>query len=48
MILKTGVSGYSGGDLSFACDGEARGVAFKGYYSSFVQQLHGDILESYS
>ena len=47
MILKNGVTGYTGGDLSFEFDGEARVAAFKRYCYSFVQQLQGEVLAWY-
>ncbi|KGR78942.1 hypothetical protein [Ureibacillus sinduriensis] len=47
MILKKGVTGYTGGDLSLECDWEARVVEFKRYSYMFVQQLKGEILEWY-
>ena len=47
MILKKGVTGFTGGDLSLECDWEARIVEFKRYCYAFVQQLKGEILEWY-
>ena len=48
MILKKGVTGYTGGDLSFECDGEARVVEFKRCCYSFVQQLNGEVFKWYA
>lgn len=47
MILKNGVTGCTGGDLSLEFDWEARIVEFKRYCYVFVQQLKGEILEWY-
>ena len=47
MILKKGVTGYTGGDLSLGRDWEARIIEFKRYCYTFVQQLKGEILEWY-
>ena len=44
MLLKTGVTGYIGGDLSFECAGEARILAFRRCCYSFVHQLGGEVL----
>ena len=47
MILKKGVTGYTGGDLPLERDSDARVIEFKQYCYSFVQQLKGEILEWY-
>lgn len=47
MILKKGVTGYTGGDRYFECDWEARVIEFKRYCYLFVQQLQGEVLEWY-
>ena len=47
MILKNGVTGCTGGDLSLKFDCEERIVGFKRYCYVFVQQLKGKILEWY-
>ena len=47
MILKKGVTGYTGGDLSLEFNWDARVDAFKRYCYSYVQQLKGEVLGWY-
>lgn len=47
MILKKGVTGFAGGDLSLERDWEARILVFKQSCFVFVQQLKSEILEWY-
>ena len=47
MILKRGVTGFTGGDLSLERDWEAYSTEFKKCCYSYVQQINGRVLAWY-
>ena len=47
MILKRGVTGFTGGDVSFQRDWEACRTEFKKCCYSYVQQINGRVLAWY-
>jgi len=47
MILKRGVTGFTGGDLSLERDLEASSTEFKKCCYSYVQQINGRVLAVY-